>query len=90
MLYLMTLEPGNDMGNVVAWRDFARPSSIPEEEFSISKHNANFRVQTSKCIEAHHQIVVREIDFPLSYESTSFQGHFPLCHWDGGKGPGVG
>ena len=63
----MTLEPGNDMGNFVAWRDFARPSSIPEEEFSIFKHDANFRVQTSKCIEVHHQILVREIGFPLSY-----------------------
>ena len=49
MLYLMILEPGNDMGNVVAWRDFTRPSSIPEELFVISKHTENFRTQTSKC-----------------------------------------
>ena len=49
MLYLMILEPGNDVGNVVAWRDFGRPSSIPEEEFNIEKTNANFRVDISKC-----------------------------------------
>lgn len=49
MLYLMILEPGNDMGNVVKWKDFTRPSSIPEEQFLIDKQNANFRVETSKC-----------------------------------------
>ena len=48
MLYLMTLEPGYDMGNVVAWKDFTRPESIPEEQFKISKTDINFRVETSK------------------------------------------
>ena len=48
MLYLMTLEPGYDMGNVVAWKDFTRPESIPEEQFKISKTDLNFRVETSK------------------------------------------
>ena len=27
--------------------------------------------------------------FPLEVQPRS-QGHFPFCHWDGGKGPGVG
>ena len=55
MLYLMILEPGNDMGNVVAWRDFARPSSIPEEAFYIEKTNANFRVNISKCTKTNRR-----------------------------------
>ena len=52
MLYMMMRMPGNDMGNFIAWRDFGRPSSIPEEQFQIFKYNQNFRVQISKCIKA--------------------------------------
>lgn len=48
MLYFMTSEPGDDMGNVVAWRDFKRPSSIPEEQFTIEKKStSNFRFSPS-------------------------------------------
>lgn len=49
MLHLMILEPGNDVGNIVAWKDFRRPSRIPEEQFSISKRDLNTRVQIGKC-----------------------------------------
>ncbi|CAB4018222.1 Hypothetical predicted protein [Paramuricea clavata] len=47
MLYMMTSQPGSDMGNFVAWRDFKKPASIPDENFHIQKDNSNnFRVQT--------------------------------------------
>jgi hypothetical protein len=49
MLYMMTAQPGDDMGNVVAWKDFGKPASIPEEDFKIFPTIENFRVQSSKC-----------------------------------------
>ncbi|CAB3977561.1 Hypothetical predicted protein [Paramuricea clavata] len=35
MLYLMNLQPGIDMGNVVAWKDFKKP----QEQFEIHERN---------------------------------------------------
>lgn len=45
---MMILEPGNDMGNVVAWRDFKQPSSIPDEKFKVEDKGENFRFSQSK------------------------------------------
>jgi hypothetical protein len=52
---MMTSQPGSDMGNVVAWRDFKKPAGIPDEQFSIPKDNSQYyRVSTSKCTEPEY------------------------------------
>ena len=49
MLYLITSQPGDDMGNVVSWRDIKKPESVSQENFRVEIKSENFRVQTSKC-----------------------------------------
>ena len=35
MLYLITSHPGDDMGNVVSWRDFKKPENVSQENFRV-------------------------------------------------------
>jgi hypothetical protein len=66
MLYMMTAQPGDDMGNVVAWKDFEKPASIPNEEFRIYRNFQNFRVSSSKCSKRNQAV------FWFSYNTTGF------------------
>jgi hypothetical protein len=44
MLLMMAAQPGDDMGNVVAWKDF----KTPDPSIIVPKI-IDFRVKSSKC-----------------------------------------
>ncbi|XP_028407952.1 uncharacterized protein LOC114530577 [Dendronephthya gigantea] len=68
MLHMMIAEPGNDMGNVVAWRDLKQPSSIPDKNFKVHDHTQNFRAQP---IGRHNYGLIFEGSAP-AYALTSY------------------
>ena len=49
----MTAQPGDEPGNVAAWKDFKNPASIPDEEVIILPKVFNFRVCSSKCVKPY-------------------------------------
>ena len=73
---MMMLEPGNDVGNVVAWKDFAKPQGISEEDFLLKTESyADFRYQSGKYTLGNRTVDVcraitlysSELVFPISY-----------------------
>ena len=62
----MAAQPGDEPGNVVAWKDFKKPENIPDEEFTMDKRFHNFRIQSSKCVKPEQALFFSEYCFKAS------------------------
>ena len=49
----MTAQPGDEPGNVVAWKEFKKPENIPDEDIHFSRTFGNFHYNSSKCVKPH-------------------------------------
>ena len=63
----MTAQPGDEPGNVVAWKDFKKPANIPDEEVIMLPKLFNFRV----CSIGTNQMKMRFTEpFPAYIETN--------------------